>query len=174
MNKVIPLSILTCDCCASTGLIRKCRLKNCNYKMCMECNSKYYIKGQHVNCPACRRNVYSRSNRIFSLPVYFKRNRIGIIRSKIKCERYAIYSGKFIILLCQISYFFFILCVFRYVYHLHCDLFILGSCNEPFISFMFIPYSIFGMCISFQYICILSCLCQICCVEHDRDEDYVY
>ena len=34
MNKVIPLSILTCDCCASTGFIRTCKLKNCDYKMC--------------------------------------------------------------------------------------------------------------------------------------------
>jgi len=183
MNKVIPLSILTCDCCASTGLIRKCRLQNCNYKMCVECNYKYYIKDQQLKCPACRRNIYSISNGIF-IPMYFKRilnkinlfklNQICIAHSNIDCERYAIYSGKFILLLCHISYIFAVLCIFRYVYHLHCDLFILESCNEPFISYMFIPYSIFGMFISFGYVCVLSCLCQVCCVEHDSDEDYVY
>ena len=72
MNKVIPLSILTCDCCASTGFIRTCKLKNCDYKMCLKCRTKYYVEGQHLQCPACRRNINKGSNCIFFLPTYFQ------------------------------------------------------------------------------------------------------
>ena len=72
MNKVTPISILTCDCCASTGFIRTCKLKNCDYKMCLKCRRKYYIEGQHLQCPACRRNINNGYNRIFFLPTYLK------------------------------------------------------------------------------------------------------
>ena len=44
MNKVIPLSILTCDCCASTGFIQKCKLRNCDYKMCLKCRENIILK----------------------------------------------------------------------------------------------------------------------------------
>lgn len=51
MNKVYP--ILTCDCCCSKGIVRKCQLQNCDYRMCISCRNKY----DDSRCPACRRNI---------------------------------------------------------------------------------------------------------------------
>ena len=115
----------------------------------------------------CFKRIYKNNINLchkFDIPMCFKR----IYKNNINL------CHKFDILLCQISYIFFILCIFRYVYHLHCGLFVLGSCDEPFISYMFLPYSIFGIFISFVYICSLGCLYQICCIEHYSDEDFVY
>lgn len=182
MNKVIPLSILTCDCCTSTGLIRKCRLENCDYKMCLKCRSKYYIEGQNLKCPACRRNINNRSNCIFFLPTYFQdisksickilkkinlsiRNKIFNLNYKPFCN----YFCQFVGLLFMLAYIFAVLCVFRYVYHIHCELFIIGSCHDDFLSGMFIIYVIIGMFISFIYFCMLGCLYTCFC---GNNEDY--
>jgi len=185
MNKVTPLSILTCDCCTSTGLIRKCRLKNCDYKMCLKCSSKYYIEGQNFKCPACRRNINNGSNCFFFLPTYLQviskfiykifkkihlsiRNQIYILNYK----TYWSYLCRFIGLLFILAYIFGVLCIFRYVYHLHCGLFILGSCNDDFISEMFIIYVIIGMFISFLYFCVMGCLYTCFCGNNDDADFY--
>lgn len=181
MNKIIPISILTCDCCASTGLIRKCKLTNCDYQMCLKCRNTYYIKGQNQQCPACRRNVNNGYNRIFFLPTYLKliyRN-FNSIHSRVwnymfnaNYEPLLTCLLKFIILLLQLGYIFGVLCIFRYVYHLHCHLFILGSCNDDFISGMFILYVIIGMFISLLYFCVLGCVYTCCCGNNDEYDDF--
>lgn len=185
MNKVIPVSIITCDCCASTGFIRTCKLKNCDYKMCLKCRRKYYIEGQHLQCPACRRNINNGYNRIFFLPTYLKLVFKTIYRNlkKIKssihhqmrdvdCEPFCTCLFKFIVFICQLSYIFCVLCIFRFVYHLHCNLFIFESCTDDFLSEMFIIYVVIGIFISFVYCCMLGCVYTCVCGNNDEYDDF--
>ena len=51
MNKIHP--ILTCDVCCTKGIIRKCPLDKCDYKMCMSCRNRY----DGILCPLCRREL---------------------------------------------------------------------------------------------------------------------
>jgi len=180
MNKIIPESIISCDCCASFGMIRTCRLPNCDYKMCMKCRNKYYLQGQHLQCPACRRNINNGYNRIFFLPTYlkiiFKTVCINLNKMKLSiqgqiinvyCEPFYECLVRFIVFICQISYIFCLLCVFRFVYHLHCNLFIFGSCGDDFLSDMFVIYVVIGMILSLVYCCIFGCLYTCFCSSND-------
>ena len=159
MNIIHP--ILTCDCCAGFGLIRTCKLKNCNYKMCQSCKYTYYIKQNNTKCPACRRNIYERKYCLSWFKTFFikiKQKFVHrnsqfinkILRYISLCCNYEMYRIYFLTFLTIIAIFFYA-CIFRLIYHIHCDIIFPFFCNEPFLSKYFILLAFFGICIAYIY-----------------------
>ena len=184
MNRIFPERILTCDCCASYGMIKQCQLPSCTYQMCIKCRHTYYIKNKHQKCPACRRKINTPWNSIFFIPTYLKKilqifKNIGIVILKICINLYnqtninadllVINLFRLFVILVELFYFFLAICIFRFVYHVHCELFSIESCNHPFFSELFLLYVFVGAIISTIYICIFSCCYHTCCLTNNDD-----
>ena len=182
MNKIIPYSIITCDCCTSTGMIRKCRFKNCNYRMCRTCNYKYYIQGKNKKCPACRRDVYKNNCcYLYSKKVVIKIKQkimntilykfINNFQIKLCIFKYCNNDmlNHYIAIILTISLLFFYLCVCRCIYQIHCTIIFPSFCSEPFFSKYFILLAFFGLFILLIYYLVYLFIrsCSNIYKEHD-------
>ena len=181
MNKVYP--ILTCDCCAGSGLIRTCKLKNCKYKMCRSCSYKHYIKQNNKKCPACRRNIYE-NNCCYSYPKrIFIKMKQKFINHNILCTfnnnfQTCIFKycnrnmfENYISVILTIFIIFVYSCIFRFIYQIHCPIIFPSFCSEPFFSDYFVLLTFLGLFIVFVYYLIYLFI-RACSNIYNEYEDF--
>lgn len=184
MNKIYP--ILLCDCCCSKGIVRKCPLKNCDYRMCISCRNKY----NDNRCPACRREIPVKkkcclvSNKYKYKLKYFIENMLYLlcnIDDEIpfrNARDILLVFLKIILFFTRLTLFITIMFACRAVAEFQPNCRLINACDQSFMCdnlAIFVLLCIYGFvllcayCLFFYCIlmCFLLCINRTCCPHHD-------